>query len=125
MPCSAHGSSLTGRISASMCTNQYTILSWRNTWTSSRYIVVLRCMLLMLTSFGVQKYKLGDPTTTDVNLGPVCSVASAERIRKQVADAVKAGAKALIPEDLFPVALPYVLKSSKIILWTSDAHIIY
>ena len=65
-------------------------------------------MLLMLTSFGVQKYKLGDPTTTDVNLGPVCSVASAERIRKQIADAVKAGAKALIPEDLFPAAQPYV-----------------
>ena len=35
-------------------------------------------------------------------------MASAERIRKQVADAVKAGAKALIPEDLFPAAQPYV-----------------
>jgi len=52
----------------------------------------------------VKKYKLGDPTQTDVNLGPVVSVASAEKIRKQISDAVKAGAKALIPEDLFPSA---------------------
>ncbi|KAI0076634.1 aldehyde dehydrogenase [Panus rudis PR-1116 ss-1] len=54
----------------------------------------------------VKKYKLGNPTDPSTNLGPVVSVASAERIRKQVADAVKAGAKALIPEDLFPAAQP-------------------
>jgi len=52
----------------------------------------------------VKKYKLGDPTQTDTNLGPVVSLASAERIRKQVADAIKAGAKALVPDDLFPIA---------------------
>ncbi|KAF5337946.1 hypothetical protein D9758_013100 [Tetrapyrgos nigripes] len=52
----------------------------------------------------VKGYKLGDPTSPETNLGPVVSVASAERIRKQVADAVKAGAKPLIPEDLFPIA---------------------
>jgi len=52
----------------------------------------------------VKKYKLGDPTNTATNLGPVVSVASAERIRKQVADAIRQGAKALIPEDLFPIA---------------------
>ncbi|KAJ3480357.1 hypothetical protein NLI96_g8411 [Meripilus lineatus] len=51
-----------------------------------------------------KKYRLGDPTQSDTNLGPVVSVASGERIRKQVADAVAAGAKALIPEDLFPIA---------------------
>jgi hypothetical protein len=34
-----------------------------------------------------QTYKLGDPTNPDTNLGPVVSLASAERIRKQVADA--------------------------------------
>ncbi|GLB39323.1 putative aldehyde dehydrogenase family protein [Lyophyllum shimeji] len=51
-------------------------------------------------------YKLGDPTKPETNLGPVVSLASAERIRKQVADAVAAGAKALIPEDLFPAAQP-------------------
>ncbi|KAH9939716.1 succinate semialdehyde dehydrogenase [Epithele typhae] len=51
-----------------------------------------------------KKYKLGDPTKPETNIGPVCGVASAERIRKQVADAVAAGAKALIPEDLFHAA---------------------
>ncbi|KLO11966.1 ALDH-like protein [Schizopora paradoxa] len=54
----------------------------------------------------VKGYKLGDPTDPKINLGPVVSVASAERIKKQVADAVKAGAKALIPEELFPAAVP-------------------
>ncbi|TFY51931.1 hypothetical protein EVJ58_g10302 [Rhodofomes roseus] len=54
----------------------------------------------------VKQYKLGDPTQPGTNLGPVVSVASAEKIRKQVADAVKAGAKALIPEDLFAAAQP-------------------
>ncbi|XP_006463932.1 hypothetical protein AGABI2DRAFT_194578 [Agaricus bisporus var. bisporus H97] len=49
-------------------------------------------------------YKLGDPTSKDTNLGPVVSLASAERIRQQVSDAVKAGAKALIPDDLYPIA---------------------
>jgi hypothetical protein len=61
---------------------------------------------------------LGDPTNKETNLGPVISVASADRIRKQVVDAgelclkplllpfltlvpVKAGAKTLIPEDIF------------------------
>lgn len=34
-----------------------------------------------------QKYNLGDPTDPAVTLGPVVSVASAERILKQVADA--------------------------------------
>ncbi|CCL98460.1 uncharacterized protein FIBRA_00458 [Fibroporia radiculosa] len=53
----------------------------------------------------VKNYKLGDPTQPDINLGPVVSVVSAERIRKQVADAIEAGAKALIPEGSFPVAL--------------------
>ncbi|KIJ37552.1 hypothetical protein M422DRAFT_177817, partial [Sphaerobolus stellatus SS14] len=32
-------------------------------------------------------YKLGDPTNPETTLGPVVSLASAERIRKQVADA--------------------------------------
>jgi hypothetical protein len=35
----------------------------------------------------IQTYKLGDPTMPETNLGPVVSVASAERIRKQIADA--------------------------------------
>jgi len=52
----------------------------------------------------VKQYKLGDPTKPETNLGPVVSIASAQRIRKQIADAVKAGAKTLVPEDLFPIA---------------------
>ncbi|KAL5521982.1 hypothetical protein ACEPAF_1838 [Sanghuangporus sanghuang] len=53
----------------------------------------------------VKKYKLGDPTDPSTTLGPVVSVASAEKIRKQVADAVAAGAKPLVPEQLFPAAI--------------------
>lgn len=34
-----------------------------------------------------QTYKLGDPTKEDVNLGPVVTVGSADKIRKQVQDA--------------------------------------
>ncbi|KAF9041356.1 succinate semialdehyde dehydrogenase [Panaeolus papilionaceus] len=49
-------------------------------------------------------YKLGDPTLPETNLGPVVSLASAQRIRKQVTDAVAAGAKSLIPEQFFPTA---------------------
>ncbi|KAJ7125874.1 succinate semialdehyde dehydrogenase [Mycena filopes] len=54
----------------------------------------------------VKKYKLGDPTNPETNLGPVVSVASAQRIGKQVTDAVAAGAKALVPAELFPAAKP-------------------
>ncbi|KAF7300725.1 Succinate semialdehyde dehydrogenase [Mycena chlorophos] len=54
----------------------------------------------------VKGYKLGDPSVETTNLGPVVSVASANRIRKQVHDAVAAGAKALVPSDLFPIAKP-------------------
>ncbi|KAI6008718.1 Aldehyde/histidinol dehydrogenase [Pisolithus orientalis] len=43
----------------------------------------------------VKKYKLGDPTKPDTNLGPVFT-----------SEIVKAGAKALVPEELFPIAQP-------------------
>ncbi|KAF4616677.1 hypothetical protein D9613_008623 [Agrocybe pediades] len=49
-------------------------------------------------------YRLGDPTLPETNLGPVVSLASAERIRKQVDQAVAAGAKSLIAESHFPQA---------------------
>ncbi|KAH7923587.1 ALDH-like protein [Leucogyrophana mollusca] len=52
----------------------------------------------------VKAYKLGDPTVPETTLGPVVSIASAQKIRDQVAEAVQAGAKALIPDDLFPIA---------------------
>ncbi|KIK98397.1 hypothetical protein PAXRUDRAFT_134312, partial [Paxillus rubicundulus Ve08.2h10] len=54
----------------------------------------------------VKKYVLGDPTKPETSLGPVVSVVSAQRIRKQVADAVEAGAIPLIPENFFPMAQP-------------------
>ncbi|EIM92724.1 succinate semialdehyde dehydrogenase [Stereum hirsutum FP-91666 SS1] len=52
----------------------------------------------------VKQYKLGDPTKPETNLGPVVSIASAKRIRKQVEDAIKAGAKPLVPEETFSSA---------------------
>lgn len=36
-----------------------------------------------------RQYKLGDPSKPETTLGPVVSLASAERIRKQVKDASK------------------------------------
>lgn len=66
-----------------------------------------------------KEYKLGDPADEKTTLGPVVSLASAERIRKQVAEAgtsqidfgvlsdsnsVASGAKSLIPESHFPEA---------------------
>ncbi|KAJ7770647.1 succinate semialdehyde dehydrogenase [Mycena metata] len=54
----------------------------------------------------VKKYKLGDPENPKVTLGPVVSRASAERIHKQVADAIAAGAKGLIPPEPFRAAKP-------------------
>lgn len=46
-------------------------------------------------------YKLGDPMEEGTTLGPVVSLASAKRIREQVAAAVKAGAKLVVGEDEF------------------------
>lgn len=52
-----------------------------------------------------KSYKLGDPMADGVNLGPVISVESADRIRAQVADAVEKGATCLIDNSLFPAAV--------------------
>jgi len=49
-------------------------------------------------------YKLGDPTQPETTLGPVVSLASAARIRKQVRDAVAAGAELVLAESAFPEA---------------------
>ncbi|KAI9512859.1 succinate semialdehyde dehydrogenase [Russula earlei] len=48
-----------------------------------------------------KSYKLGDPTKLETTLGPVVNPEHAKRIRKQVHDALEAGAKALIPEEHF------------------------
>ncbi|KIS66233.1 uncharacterized protein UMAG_05970 [Mycosarcoma maydis] len=49
-------------------------------------------------------YKLGDPSETSTSLGPVVSLASAQRIRQQIDDALSKGAKNLIPDHLFTEA---------------------
>jgi acyl-CoA reductase-like NAD-dependent aldehyde dehydrogenase len=53
-----------------------------------------------------KKYKLGNPIDADTNLGPMVRTSAAEFVRKQIADAVKAGAKALIDPKLFPADKP-------------------
>ncbi|KAN0061268.1 hypothetical protein ACQY0O_006114 [Thecaphora frezii] len=54
-----------------------------------------------------KNYKLGDPSEPGVTLGPVVSLASAERIRKQIDAAIAQGARNLIPADeLYPQAKP-------------------
>ncbi|EJT98121.1 NAD-aldehyde dehydrogenase [Dacryopinax primogenitus] len=50
------------------------------------------------------KYVLGDPLDPSTTLGPVVSVASASRIRAQVAAAVKQGARQLVPQEPFVIA---------------------
>jgi acyl-CoA reductase-like NAD-dependent aldehyde dehydrogenase len=42
---------------------------------------------------------MGDPRKQETTLGPVVSKASAEHIRKQIADAVSKGAKSLVPSE--------------------------
>lgn len=49
-------------------------------------------------------YVLGDPRDEATTLGPVISVASAKRIRAQVADALKAGARTVVDESQFAAA---------------------
>lgn len=53
---------------------------------------------------GVKRYKLGNPLDSTTSLGPVVNVASADRIRSEIAAACAAGATPLIPEGFFPVA---------------------
>ncbi|KZT57986.1 ALDH-like protein [Calocera cornea HHB12733] len=45
------------------------------------------------------QYKLGDPLDPSTTLGPVVSVASATRIRAQVAAAIAQGARQLVPQE--------------------------
>jgi len=49
-----------------------------------------------------RKYKLGNPTEPGTNLGPMVRTSAAEFVRKQIADAVAAGAKTLIDLKEFP-----------------------
>jgi acyl-CoA reductase-like NAD-dependent aldehyde dehydrogenase len=51
-----------------------------------------------------QTYKLGDPSSPDTNLGPVVSLAAADRIRRQIFEAEVAGARKLVDEKIFTAA---------------------
>ena len=50
----------------------------------------------------VSRYRLGDPTDPETTLGPLVKPAAAEHVRAQIADAVSAGAKALVDPRGFP-----------------------
>ena len=53
-----------------------------------------------------RQYKLGDPTKPETNLGPMVRTQAAEFVRKQIADAVKQGAKSLVNPKSFPANAP-------------------
>ncbi len=53
-----------------------------------------------------KKYVLGDPLDPNVTLGPMVRTAAAEFVRGQVAEAVAAGAKALVDPKLFAADKP-------------------
>jgi acyl-CoA reductase-like NAD-dependent aldehyde dehydrogenase len=53
-----------------------------------------------------RKYKLGNPLDKDTNLGPMVRTSAAEFVRGQIADAVRAGAKALIDDKAFAANKP-------------------
>jgi len=46
-------------------------------------------------------YRLGDPLDADTTIGPMVRTSAAAFVRGQIADAVRAGAKSLIPENHF------------------------
>jgi acyl-CoA reductase-like NAD-dependent aldehyde dehydrogenase len=50
----------------------------------------------------VKQYKLGSPLDPETTLGPLAKKGGADLVRKQIDDAVKAGARALIDPSLFP-----------------------
>ncbi len=57
----------------------------------------------------VKKYQLGNPTSKETTLGPVVRRSNAERIARQVAEALQKGAKPLIKSGDFPeFSLPYL-----------------
>lgn len=53
-----------------------------------------------------RKYKLGNPTDADTNIGPMVRASAADFVRGQVADAVKAGARSLVDPSEFPADKP-------------------
>jgi acyl-CoA reductase-like NAD-dependent aldehyde dehydrogenase len=51
---------------------------------------------------GARAYRLGDPLDQETSLGPMASARGAAEVRRQVAEAVAAGARPHIPTQLFP-----------------------
>jgi len=51
-------------------------------------------------------YRLGDPTDPQTNLGPMVRASAADAVRGQIAEAVAAGARALIDEARFAASRP-------------------
>lgn len=51
-----------------------------------------------------KQYKLGSPLEKDTNLGPMVKTGASDYVRKQIREAVEAGATALIDEGLFPAS---------------------
>jgi acyl-CoA reductase-like NAD-dependent aldehyde dehydrogenase len=49
-----------------------------------------------------QAYRLGDPLDPETSLGPLANARGAERVRRQVGQAIGAGAVAHLPPQLFP-----------------------
>ena len=55
----------------------------------------------------IGQYRLGDPRNADTNLGPMARKDLAEHVRRQIHDAIQAGATALIDPESFPKDAPY------------------
>jgi acyl-CoA reductase-like NAD-dependent aldehyde dehydrogenase len=53
-----------------------------------------------------RRYVLGDPLDPATTLGPMVRSHAADRVRRQIADALAAGAHALIDEAVFPASRP-------------------
>ena len=54
----------------------------------------------------VRQYRLGDPTDPETNLGPLVRTAAADHVRRQIEEAVAAGARTLIDPGRFPADRP-------------------
>jgi acyl-CoA reductase-like NAD-dependent aldehyde dehydrogenase len=53
-----------------------------------------------------RRYRLGNPLDPETTLGPMVRASAAEHVRRQIAEAVGRGARALIDEAAFPAARP-------------------
>jgi acyl-CoA reductase-like NAD-dependent aldehyde dehydrogenase len=55
---------------------------------------------------GVRQYRLGNPLDPDTSLGPMSSPRLAEQVRRQIAEAIHAGAEPHVEPQLFPADKP-------------------